>query len=146
MPASTRAANCKPKFSRELDRQYRDKLFGGRLMWLNRTYLAIQISPYAIGGRAVRKWLPDLRSKNTDPPKARIDRLRNIASIFFGQLKDYHPRILGIEWRDGMPFSQIAEAVAFAMTGYWREVPLSLSGAASVFSEKFIIGHDAFEI
>src|SRR4051794_29615856 len=36
------------EFSRELDRQYRDKLFGGRLMWLNRTYLAIQINPYAI--------------------------------------------------------------------------------------------------
>ena len=44
------------EFSATLDAKYRHKLFGTRSMWLNRSYMAIQLSPRAIGGRAFSRF------------------------------------------------------------------------------------------
>jgi type IV secretion system protein VirB4 len=134
-------------FAEQLDRKYRDKLFGTRSMWLNQTFLCLQLSPRQFGGKTINRLLPThWRSGHAEPPQDLIDRLRRITGILCEELKEYRPRVLGIVKRERRLFSEIAEAVAFAMTGYWRPVPLTTSGASAVFSEPFIVGHEAFEI
>ena len=61
-------------------------------------------------------------------------------------LKAYNPRVLGIAKRGRFLFSEIGEAVTFALTGYWRQVPLTVTSASSIFSETIIVGHESFEI
>jgi type IV secretion system protein VirB4 len=131
-------------FAERFDERYEARLFGGRsMMWLNHTYLWVQLSPRQIGGKWLHKML---RRQNADPPAARIQRLREVVGILTEQIKPYNPRPLGLIRRNGIVFSEIAEAIAFAMTGYWRQVPLTLSGAHSVFCEPVIVGREAFEI
>jgi type IV secretion system protein VirB4 len=133
------------EFAEQLDRRYRDKLFGNRSMWLNRSYLAVILPSRMIAGRKIARWLPR-RLGRAEPPQAQVDRLRRIVGLLCEQLKEYHPRVLGIARRGRFLFSEIAEAVAFAMTGYWRQVPLTTGGADAVFNETFIIGHEEIEI
>ena len=90
-----------------------------------------------IAGRKIARWLPRRRGR-AEPPQAQVDRLRRIVGLLCEQLKEYHPRVLGIARRGRFLFSEIAEAVAFAMTGYWRQVPLTTGGADAVFNETFI--------
>ena len=131
-------------FAETLDRRYRDKLFGDRAMWLNRTYLAILLTPRQIGGKALTRFLRS--SAAGEPPQDLINRIQRITGILSEKLKEYRPRVLGVERRGRALFSGIAEAVAFAMTGYWRQVPMTTTGAASIFSETFIVGHETFEV
>ncbi len=134
-------------FAEQLDRKYRDKLFGTRSMWLNQTFLCLQLAPRQFGGKTINRLLPARwRGGQTEPPQDLIDRLKRIVGILAEELKDYRPRVLGVVERNRRLFSEIAEAVAFAMTGYWRPVPLTTAGASTVFSEPFIVGHEAFEV
>jgi type IV secretion system protein VirB4 len=138
-------AGCfRTPFAETLDQRYREKLFGGRAMWLNRTYLAIILSPREIGGKTLTRLLN--RTAAGEPPEELISRIRRITGVLGEQLKEYRPRVLGVERRGRALFSSIAEAVAFAMTGYWRQVPMTTGGAASIFSETFIVGHETFEV
>ncbi len=135
------------EFAEQLDRKYRDKLFGTRSMWLNQTFLCLQLAPRQFGGKTINRLLPARwRGGQTEPPQDLIDRLKRIVGILAEELKDYRPRVLGVVERNRRLFSEIAEAVAFAMTGYWRPVPLTTAGASTVFSEPFIVGHEAFEV
>jgi type IV secretion system protein VirB4 len=130
-------------FAEQLDRRYEERLFGTRSMWLNQTYLTVQLSPRQLGGKWLHKML---RRQSDEAPAARMDRLRSIVSILTEQLRPYRPRPLGIVSRNGILFSEIAEAIAFAITGYWRPVPMTTSGASAVFSETVIVGRESFEI
>ena len=142
-PALYPRGQFRTPFAEQLDRRYEDKLFGTRSMWLNQTYMTIQLSPRQLGG----KWLHRLlRRQSDEAPAARIDRLRSIVSIMTEQLKPYQPRPLGIVRRDGILFAEIAEAIMFAVTGYWRPVPMTTSGASAIFSEPVIVSRESFEI
>src|SRR5208282_2708448 len=138
-------------FAEQLDRNYQEKLFGTRSMWLNRTYLALELAPRTIGGmtgQAVNSLLSLLgrTSAKSEPPHRLIERLRRITATLSEELKEYRPRILRIVERERRLFSELAEAVAFSLTGYFRQIPLTTSGASAIFSEPFIVGHEAFEI
>ena len=153
-------------FAAGLDQHYREKLFGNRdmSMWWNQSFLVVHLSPRVSGVYALNQFLPRRwRVASGGAPSARIDRLQRIIGILTEELRDYRPRrllfgILTEELRDYRPrrlgivergrrfFSEIAEAVTFALTGYWRPVPLTTSGAGTIFSEPFIIGPEAFEI
>ncbi|MEA2728303.1 MAG: type secretion system protein VirB4, partial [Acetobacteraceae bacterium] len=146
-PSLYPAGQFRTAFAGQLDTRYRDKLFGSRSMWLNQTFLTLQLSPRQFGGKTINRLLPvRWRGGQAEPPRELIERLKRIAGIFAEELKDYRPRVLSIVERDGRLFSEIAEAVVFAMTGYWRPVPLTTSGADAVFSEPFIVGHETFEV
>jgi type IV secretion system protein VirB4 len=134
------------RFAELLDEHYRGKLFGDRSMWLNRSYLAIVLPSRMIAGRKIARWLPFRRRGRAEAPAQQIERLRRIVGILCEQLKAYQPKALKIVKRGGFYFSEIAEAIAFALTGYWRQVPLTTGGADTVFSETFIIGHEEIEI
>lgn len=145
-PSLYPAGEFTSEFSQVVDAKYRHGLFGKRSMWLNRSYIAIQLSPRVITGtKTISRWWN--KSDHTEPPVDRMRRLQRIVGQFVARMKDYNPRILGIVERNKRLFNEIAEAMDFAMTGYWRSVPLTLSAdASSIFSEKFIIGKEAFEI
>lgn len=132
-------------FAERLDQRYFEKLFGIRAMWLNRTYLAVIVPPRQIGGKTIGRLLRALPSDVERVPQM-IERLRRIVGHLSDELKDCRPRTLAVERRGRGLFSEIAEAVAFAMTGYWRQVPLTTAGAGSIFSETIIVGHETFEI
>lgn len=135
-------------FAETLDMDYRERLFGGRQMWLNQTFIGLQLRPRRYGG----EWLGDQiaqrtkRSVEDESPTERVRRLLQISGILMESLRAYRPRYLKVVQRNGMLFSEIAEAVAFAMTGYWRPVPLTVGSAKRVFSEKFFIGWETFEV
>lgn len=130
-------------FAELLDQHYEHQLFDAKSMWLNQTYLFVQLSPRQIGG----KWLHRmLRRQSPEAPTERMDRLRSIVSVMMEQLKPYHPRPLAIVSRNEILFSEIAEAIMFAITGYYRPVPMTTSGASAIFSESVIVGRESFEI
>jgi type IV secretion system protein VirB4 len=97
-----------------------------------------------LGGKTINRLLSG--GGTVEPSAEQIARIRRIAGILSEELKEYHPKVLGVVRRGRALFSEIAEAVAFAMTGYWRQVPLTTSGAASIFSEAFIVGTETFEV
>jgi len=132
------------EFAGNLDRRYRDKLFGSGSMWLNRTYLAVELAPRMLAGKAGR--LLSFGQQTAEPAARAINQLTRTVHVLAEELKEFHPRILSVVERDGRLFSEMAEATVFAMTGYWRPVPLTTSSAASVFSERFIIGWETFEV
>ena len=140
-------APCRSGFARDLDSRYRAKLFD-RSMWLNRLYLGLQLRPRHMGGEWFEELFAPRRRRQIEDETAdnRIERLTRIAGILGEQLADYRPRLLRIVRRGRTLFSEIAEAVAFAMTGYWRAVPLTVGTAAAIFSEVFIVGPEAFEV
>jgi type IV secretion system protein VirB4 len=129
-------------FCERLDAKYKAKLFGSRGMWFNQSYLTIQLSPRQIPVFGRFRPQPD----PTDPPQQRMRRLQRLVGIFCEHMKDCKPRILGLAERNNRLFNEVAEAIAFAMTGYWRPVPFTVGDAVSVFSEKFIVGRETFEV
>jgi type IV secretion system protein VirB4 len=133
------------RFAELLDERYQEKLFGNRSMWLNRSYLAVILPSRMIAGRKVARWLP-WRKRHAEPPQEQMERLRRIIGLLCEKLKAYQPRVQKIVERRGFLFSEIAEAIAFALTGYWRQVPMTVSGASSILSETFIVGHEEIEI
>lgn len=140
--------NFRTTFAEQLDQHYRDKLFSTRSMWLNRTFLAVHLEPRRHGGLSgIKRLLSGFRrGGQSEAPLQRIDQLRRIVGILSEELRDYSPRTLGIVERNRRLYSEIAEAVALAMTGHWRQVPLTTSGADAVFSDEFIVGHESFEV
>jgi type IV secretion system protein VirB4 len=101
-----------------------------------------QVGPKAIAGIAGLF----IRQRIADVLAGRIEELQRAVGVLKEELKEYRPHVLRIVRRGRALFSEIAEAVAFAMTGYWRAVPLTTGGASSVFNEAFIIGRETFEI
>jgi type IV secretion system protein VirB4 len=135
-------------FAETLDMDYRERLFNGRRMWLNQTFIGLQLRPRRYGG----EWLGEQiaqrskRSIEDESPTERIERLLRIGGIFREALRPYRPRYLRVVQRGNQLFSEIAEAVVFAMTGFWRPVPLTVGSPKHVFSEKFFVGWETFEV
>ena len=87
-------------------------------MWWNQSFLVVHLSPRVSGVYALNQFLPRRwRVASGGAPSARIDRLQRILGILTEELRDYRPRRLGIVERGRRFFSEIAEAVTFALTG-----------------------------
>jgi type IV secretion system protein VirB4 len=133
------------EFAERFDQRYRYNLFGTRSMWLNQTYLAVILPPQVFGGSKFKR-LHSKRGLSQDATAALVTRLRRIVGVLMEELRLYHPKIQGVVRRGRQYFTEIGEAIAFAMTGYWRPVPMTVGGPKSLFSEIFFIGHEAFEL
>jgi type IV secretion system protein VirB4 len=152
-PSIYPAGAFRSAFARNLDQRYRERLMD-RFLYLNRTYVGIMLRPPRLAGEwAAEQWNKRGGSKwfghkaDDEPPIDRIHRLGRLCEIIAGDLEPYKPRRLGLRERDGRTFSEIAEALAFAMTGVWRSVGLQ-SGRrlGSLFCERVIVGREAIEI
>jgi type IV secretion system protein VirB4 len=133
-----------------IDAKYRSRLLE-RNLYLNRTYVGLLIRPPQLAGEFVGDQLTKAsapRDVEDEPPEQRIDRLHQVLGIVARDMADYHPRILGLrENGRGQIFSEVAEALIFAMTGVWRSVGLQSGGRIGMlFSERIIVGRESIEI
>lgn len=143
------AGTYRSDFARDLDVRYRAKLFD-RFLFLNQTYIGVLLRPMRLGG----EWLGDQigkRQRNRDvadeAPADRVARLERLCSRIETDLEAYRPRRLGLRQANGHTFSEIAEALVFAMTGAWRPVGLQAQGRmGDMLSERIITGRESIEI
>lgn len=136
-------------FAHELNEAYRAKLMD-RFLYLNKTYIGVMLQPPQVAGAWVEKKTRCMRSERDvtdESPVERIERLMQVCDIMQSNLAPYRPKRLGLETRNGVRFSQIGEALAFAMTGIWRPIGLQAGGRiGQLFSERIITGKEAIEI
>jgi type IV secretion system protein VirB4 len=138
------------RFAHGLDRRYRGKLFD-RNLFLNRTYVGVMLRPPRLLGEFIGDQIEKVQSPRDiadEAPEARIHRLLRVADMIEQSLAIYSPKRLGLR-RDaqGRTFSEVAEALVFAMTGVWRSVGLQGDRRiGSLFSERVITGRETIEI
>lgn len=138
------------RFAHGLDQRYREKLFNQNL-FLNRTYIGVMLRPPRLLGEFVGDQVEKIqrpRDIADEAPEDRIQRLLRITDVIEGSLSVYSPIRLGLR-RDscGRTFSEVAEALIFAMTGVWRSVGIQGDRRiGSLFSERVIIGRETIEI
>ncbi len=122
-------------FAQELGIAYRDNLFRGSL-YSNRLFLAIQIHAPNAAAQSVLRFLADAVTDPRAGIQARQRRLNDICELLQSQLGGFGLRRLGYVTRQRVIFSEIAEAVVFAMTGTWRQIAASTGRMGNaMFSE-----------
>lgn len=114
--AALEPALCTRDFAFQLDRSYRAHLADG-MLYLNRLYIALIIRAPLIRrvGRAGVQAAVDQR----------LRRLQEVAALLMVQTRAFGLTRLGQKTRRGFVYSEIAEALGFALTGVWREIPLT---------------------
>jgi len=123
------------QFARDLDAAYRDNLFRGSL-YSNRLFLAIQIHAPNVAAQSVSRFLADAVTDPRAGINERKDRLNEICNLLHVQLGAFGLRRLGYVQRGHVIFDEIAEAIAFAMTGTWRQIGATTGRMAhAIFSE-----------
>jgi type IV secretion system protein VirB4 len=116
---------CNP-LVRKLGVTYGTMLLDGRL-FETRLYLGVRLLPANIAGdsvsQTIRRWFPQRQAPAADLDDM-SERLAGICGQLRLELSTYRPRLLGIESTPFADFSEPAEALAFALTGMHRRVPL----------------------
>lgn len=135
-------------FARDLDATYSARLFD-HSMYVNRCFLCVEMRP----PRPVGEWMGEKVDRHRmgmarhDTPEMRVDALETICDALESALGRYSPTRLGLYRRSYGLFSEIAEAVVYALTGVWRPVPVTTDFIGkSMFSETIVFGHEYIEI
>jgi type IV secretion system protein VirB4 len=150
---------CPNALVESIDHAYRDLLLDASL-YSHRVYFGIHIpTQYLAGdflGARVSRW-QRRRRRNAEPPLSRIETLESLVGQLMTELKPYRPKRLSTERRGRVLFSQIAEALAYAFTGIWRQVPVPVGYgdhgkrhhsrlANVIITEQIIVGREAVEM
>jgi type IV secretion system protein VirB4 len=148
-PSIYPAGVFRSQFAHDLNERYRAKLMDG-MLYLNKTYIGVLLRPARPGGEWLHKktaWLRRDRDVTDETPVERVQRLMRVCDILQSSLAAYKPRRLGLRDANGHRFSEIGEALAFAMTGVWRPIGLQ-SGRriGQLFSERIIVTKETIEI
>jgi type IV secretion system protein VirB4 len=148
-PSIYPAGVFRSQFARDLNERYRARLMDG-MLYLNKTYIGVLLRPPRPAGEWLHKqtaWLRRDRDVTDETPIERIRRLMRVCDILQASLAPYKPRRLGLRAAHGHRFTEIGEALAFAMTGVWRPVGLQ-SGRriGQLFSERIIVTRETIEI
>lgn len=136
-------------FPEAFDMLYRERLFEQSL-YHNRLFLAVQVRSPRYAGEFIGERM-DRRRAGKEAPEEKIEeraaRLESICGLLAAELQLYRPRRLGIVQRGPALFSEIAEALAYALTGYWRPIGLNTGRLGNaLLSERIIVGPEAIEI
>jgi type IV secretion system protein VirB4 len=133
-------------FATGLSKRYRESLFD-RSLFNNQLYIGLTISPARYAGDMVAEQIAKRRKAADDAPEDRIQRLLDICALIEAKMANYGVHRLGVVERRNALFSEIAEAIVFAMTGIWRPIGLTTGRmSSSMFSERIITGREAIEI
>ena len=133
-------------FATHLNSRYRDRLFS-RSLYNNQLYLGVTIRPARYAGDMFAEQVAKRSRPAEEAPEDRVQRLNDVCALIQAKLSAYGPVRLGIAHRGHAIFSEIAEAIVFAMTGIWRPIGLSTGHMSNaMFSEKIIVGREAIEI
>ena len=132
-------------FASGLDKRYRESLFD-RSLFKNELYVGVTVSPYNYVGDLAAEQLSKFKKPAETAPEERVQRLNDICALIESKMSAYGIRRLGIAKRGHALFSEIAEAIVFAMTGIWRPIGLTTGRlSSSMFSERIITGREAIE-
>jgi type IV secretion system protein VirB4 len=144
-PASHPPSAHKSAFAEALDIAYRERLYDHAL-YTNRIFIGVQIRPSHFGGDWFGERIAGKRAAK-DTLEDRVRRLNDACSLLQAELSEYGLRRLGVVRRGRAAYSEIAETIAYAMTGVPRQVPLTTGRLGnSIFSEEIRYGHEAIEI
>lgn len=123
-------------FARDLDAAYMDSLFRSTL-YSNRIYLTVQIHAPNKAAQGVADFFADAASDPKADIMARAERLNQLCELVQAQLREFGLRRLGYETRGNVVFSKIAEAIVYAVTGRYRQIPASTGRLGNaMFSER----------
>jgi type IV secretion system protein VirB4 len=123
------------QFARELDAAYRENLFRGSV-YANRLFVTIQVHAPNAAAQGLKTWLSDVHTDPRSGINDRVDRLNDLCDLFAAQLAMFGLRRLGYVTRNRVVFSEIAEAIVFALTGKWRPIGASTGRLGNaMFSE-----------
>jgi type IV secretion system protein VirB4 len=132
-------------FAASLNGAYRQKILDNKL-FRNDYFVSLLVWPRGILGAGGRK----LFKKNRNSREVTDGLARELEDAWFalmGGLEGFSPRRLGVYEREGIMFSQIAEALRLIITGRPARVPI-VSGhmGDSIYTDRVICGRRGVEI
>lgn len=132
-------------FANNLVTRYRATLFD-KSLFNNQLYISVTISPNNYVGDLVGGQLKRFSKSAVDAPEDRVQRLDDACGLIKAKMAAYGIRRLGIISRGNAIFSEISEALVFAMTGVWRPIGLTTGKLSNaMFSERVIFGRETME-
>lgn len=130
-----RPGRHKAKFAQDLDAAYADNLYRETL-YSNRLYLTIQIHAPSTAAQSITGFFADVASDPRIDIYRRAERLNQICALLETQLREFGMRRLGYKTRGVVVFSEIAEAIVYALTNRYRQIPASTGRLGNaMFSE-----------
>jgi type IV secretion system protein VirB4 len=133
-------------FAQALDEAYRDKVLAGRL-YRNDYYVTLLVSPRSpLGTGMARNWAR-IGRKFSEAAEGLARELEDRWIILANGLEGFRVRRLGVVERQGIAFSEIAEALRLTITGRPLPVPI-VSGhlGDSIYTDRVICGRRGIEI
>jgi type IV secretion system protein VirB4 len=145
------ASQFRNAFTAGLDRVYRARVLHEQL-FRNDWFLALILAPRVAGGgtagvRQLNRRLARLRKRELAPDPERLDELDYLWGYVERSLEGYQVTRLGLRRKNGVWFSEIAEALRLILYGEFLPVPL-ISGPLgnAVYADRVIFGRRAYEI
>lgn len=156
-PSDYPGGRFRSAFAESLDLAYRDGLYN-RSLYENKTFLFLQVRP----ARPAGQWVGDKLDKRRpaariedaggdgggrDAEEERVRRLNQACDLIAVDLAAYGVRRLGAVQRGRAMYCEMAEALAYAMTGVWRAVSLVTGRMGdAVLSEYVVFGRETIEL
>lgn len=136
-------------FSRELNERYRARMVGLDL-FRNDLYLSLVWSPARDAGARVGAFLSRLRSVRRAKQELDHDALKYLSDAtveISAGLKRFEPRILSIQARNGLLFSEPSEVLHQLVGGRREPVPLTEGRVSSaIYSDRVIVARETVEV
>ena len=136
-------------FSRTLNDKYRNRMIGEDL-FRNDLYLSLVWHPGKDAAERVAAFLSRLRKARRRGVELDVDALKRlddtIVDVTAG-LKRFGPRVLTLQERDGLVFSEPSEVLHQRVGGRREAVPLTEGRVSSaIYSDRVIVGRETVEI
>ncbi|RWX08461.1 VirB4 family type IV secretion/conjugal transfer ATPase [Rhizobium hidalgonense] len=139
------ARQFQSKFAGALSETYEQRVLHGKL-FRNDHFLTLIVYPRSSVGKFRGRFLKRFEGKEIDLA-SQARNLEDLWQIIAGALDAYGVRRLGIREKDGVIFSEIAEALRLILTCRFTAVPMvSGSLGASIYTDRVICGKRALEI
>jgi type IV secretion system protein VirB4 len=114
-----------PGFSHDLNKKYRERLSGNRML-VNVLYVSII---YRANSAKVSSWFDRFNvltaAEITEAKEDDIRIINEVTSSLKIGLHRYNPELLGCRERNGVMFSEMAEFLSYLVNGEWSNFPLS---------------------
>jgi len=140
---------CSSAFACSLDTGYQRRLMSNRL-FRNELFLSILLRSSnrtnMLAGK-ITSLFTGRHRRNSGTSSTNLEYLSSTVSTLIYELKAYGAQQLGLREKNGLIFSEIAEALRLIITGERLPVPLvngHLGGA--IYTDRVIVGHEAIEI
>ncbi len=137
--------------AQEMDDELREKV--SATLFANKIYIGIEVKPTSSAGEFIEEQTKRFTKPADETTEELFERIEATRSILLQSLAPYGPRQLGIRICDevGNPvdadhphaicFSEIAEALVFAMTGRQRAIGLTTGVLGQSMFSEYINGH-----